>query len=377
MTFGKWPEDIHSTAEQQKRIASAKSSKTTPTKIDKISKEGIFPGSGATPYKTTLENCTCFDFSRRKLPCKHIYRLAIELGLLHETAKRGINKNVLNSSQMTLPEAVAEVEKLSDDSQNFIKMLPQAEPVIFTVSENNQELLSCTLLKKDSLEPRQILDRMQKKEILDMLKNNGHVPEKSLTKDALIPWALESVADIKSMLPDIVSLSASPYAQKIWRKLYTYLRRKYDWEHSYLESEERGMELFLVPTGVEGSCSVNANQQRAYYFPDDEITELLTFYGHNRCLNGFIVNRRDAIPAEGGGKLNRKNLVITGTFDNMTRAEVSAIIQRHGGRVNEWITKNTAYVVVGDKAGNKLQQAKEKGVPLLSLKELFSLIDEN
>jgi len=34
-------------------------------------------------YKhATLESCTCPDFKERKLPCKHMYRLASELGLI-------------------------------------------------------------------------------------------------------------------------------------------------------------------------------------------------------------------------------------------------------------------------------------------------------
>lgn len=126
MTFGEWSEDVHISDEQKKRIISARSSKTTPSFIDKQSQTGIFPGSGSVPYKTTLEYCTCIDFSRRKLPCKHIYRLAIEIGLLPEEAKSGINKNTLASSQISLADAVAEIENLSDDSQIFIKNFPQS-----------------------------------------------------------------------------------------------------------------------------------------------------------------------------------------------------------------------------------------------------------
>lgn len=32
-------------------------------------------------YETSLTGCQCVDFHRRKLPCKHIYRLATELGV--------------------------------------------------------------------------------------------------------------------------------------------------------------------------------------------------------------------------------------------------------------------------------------------------------
>lgn len=45
--------------------------------------EGIFKGSGKDAYITHLNDCTCKDFGlgHKKRPCKHIYRLAAELGL--------------------------------------------------------------------------------------------------------------------------------------------------------------------------------------------------------------------------------------------------------------------------------------------------------
>ena len=33
-------------------------------------------------YKTTLSGCTCSDFITRKVPCKHMYRLALELNII-------------------------------------------------------------------------------------------------------------------------------------------------------------------------------------------------------------------------------------------------------------------------------------------------------
>lgn len=38
-------------------------------------------GSGLDPYTVTLHGCQCTDYQRRGLPCKHMIRLALELGL--------------------------------------------------------------------------------------------------------------------------------------------------------------------------------------------------------------------------------------------------------------------------------------------------------
>ena len=59
----------------------------------------------------------------------------------------------------------------------------------------------------------------------------------------------------------------------------------------------------------------------------------------------------------------------------MTRADISAMILNHGGRVNEWVTKSTTYLLVGDAAGYKLRKAKEKGVSLLNMQDFLSLIN--
>lgn len=74
--------DINNHPDQIKRIQSAKSSKTVPLSIDREAQTGIFSGSGQKPYETTLSSCTCRDYFVRRLPCKHMYRLMIELNLL-------------------------------------------------------------------------------------------------------------------------------------------------------------------------------------------------------------------------------------------------------------------------------------------------------
>lgn len=72
-------ENIDSHPEQIKRMEKARGAKMAPLSIDYASKTAIFPGSGKTPYETTVDTCTCRDYFVRRLPCKHIYRLRMEL----------------------------------------------------------------------------------------------------------------------------------------------------------------------------------------------------------------------------------------------------------------------------------------------------------
>ena len=83
-------DDINNEPDQLKRQKSALSSKCTPAEVDHVNQTGIFKGSGKKPYNTTLNSCTCRDYFVRRLPCKHMYRLAMELGLFEGDFKSNI-----------------------------------------------------------------------------------------------------------------------------------------------------------------------------------------------------------------------------------------------------------------------------------------------
>lgn len=82
VNFGGWPSDIHSDFEQVKRIESGKKLKKKIVALDKEGQRIVIQGSAAEPYQATLQECTCADFAIRQAPCKHMYSLAMELGLL-------------------------------------------------------------------------------------------------------------------------------------------------------------------------------------------------------------------------------------------------------------------------------------------------------
>jgi DNA ligase (NAD+) len=76
------------------------------------------------------------------------------------------------------------------------------------------------------------------------------------------------------------------------------------------------------------------------------------------------------------GDLNGKRFVLTGTLPNLTRAEAKARIQAKGGRVLSAVSKDTDYVVLGGKAGKKLDKAKELQIPVLDEEALLKLLEE-
>ncbi len=284
--FGPWPESVHSSPDQLKRIKSAQSADVTPDSIDVAAQSCTIKGSGKKPYTVTLSSCTCNDFSRRHLPCKHIYRLAAELGLIDLPVKSGASKG----NQFTLEEAISALEALSPQAQQYVQRFLYASngygtggdpDARFSVpaSALSDELKLCPLLLWSDASLSQVLETFKKNQLLDVCAciPVSPAPKKNASKAALSEWILQHAGACTYDFPAFITFSFSPNFRRFRREVYSYLLRKFDSE-SLLD--ERG--LFRCPHGA-----VWHNDGR-YYFPDDKITALLTLYGHNRCLNGFV-----------------------------------------------------------------------------------------
>lgn len=73
-------------------------------------------------------------------------------------------------------------------------------------------------------------------------------------------------------------------------------------------------------------------------------------------------------------KLAGKTFVLTGTLQNMTRDEASAIIKSHGGKTSSSVSKKTSYVLAGENAGSKLDKAQNLGVIILTEGDFLEMI---
>ena len=65
------------------------------------------------------------------------------------------------------------------------------------------------------------------------------------------------------------------------------------------------------------------------------------------------------------GPFSGKTFVVTGTLAGMSREEAESAIRAKGGSVSGSVSKNTDYLVAGEKAGSKLAKATALGVPVL------------
>jgi DNA ligase (NAD+) len=73
-------------------------------------------------------------------------------------------------------------------------------------------------------------------------------------------------------------------------------------------------------------------------------------------------------------KLAGKSFVFTGGLANRSREEAGEMVQQHGGKVSNSVSKKTDYVVVGTDPGSKYDKAKELGVTILTEEEFEKLI---
>ena len=90
--------------------------------------------------------------------------------------------------------------------------------------------------------------------------------------------------------------------------------------------------------------------------------------GHGLRLQEGAKDEEETYPLSG------KVFVLTGALAGMTREEAKARILAAGAKVSGSVSRNTDYVVAGDKAGSKLQKARQLGVEVIDEADLSALL---
>ena len=71
-----------------------------------------------------------------------------------------------------------------------------------------------------------------------------------------------------------------------------------------------------------------------------------------------------------------KTFVISGTF-NMSRNELTKIIEDSGGNVSSSVSKNTHALILGENGGSKEEKAKKLGIKIIDKNELYKILKIN
>ena len=84
----------------------------------------------------------------------------------------------------------------------------------------------------------------------------------------------------------------------------------------------------------------------------------------------FITFELVTSSSQTSGAFTGKTVVITGTFKEYTRDELTEILQNMGAKVTGSVSKKTDFVLCGENAGSKLQKARDLGITVITEEEL-------
>lgn len=114
-------------------------------------------------------------------------------------------------------------------------------------------------------------------------------------------------------------------------------------------------------SSIDGVGDVIGESVKSYFsFPQAKklIDELKSF--------GVNVNFTESL---GSGKLSGKSIIVTGSLNRFTRAEITNIIENLGGKVVSSVSKKVFFVLVGENPGSKLSKAYNLGIKVMKEEE--------
>jgi DNA ligase (NAD+) len=103
----------------------------------------------------------------------------------------------------------------------------------------------------------------------------------------------------------------------------------------------------------------------AAYFADESTRHLV------RKLAAAGVRMDEPTPKAAGSGLTGQTVVITGTLPELSRAQATALVTAHGGRVASSVSKATSFLVAGEDGGSKLDKARELNIEVIDEAELI------
>lgn len=167
---------------------------------------------------------------------------------------------------------------------------------------------------------------------------------------------------------------------------------------SIQDSKERGLAPLIFALGIRhtgeksgktlaqafGSMDklLSATVEELQAIPDvgPAMAESLVQFFSLESTDRFLTKLRNAGVSMTAEKLSKpqifagKSIVVTGSLERMERREIETLIEEHGGKAASSVSKKTAFVVAGEKAGSKLVAAHGLGIPVLTEEEFEQLL---
>lgn len=122
---------------------------------------------------------------------------------------------------------------------------------------------------------------------------------------------------------------------------------------------------------IDGIGDITAHDLKAYFDQPENVMFIQKLA--NAGVNMF--SKSHAGPELRAQPFAGLTFVITGTLDDMSRDEAKEYIEHRGGKVSGSVSKKTNYLLAGENGGSKLDKAKSLGVPIISLNDLYDMLN--
>ncbi len=117
--------------------------------------------------------------------------------------------------------------------------------------------------------------------------------------------------------------------------------------------------------GISESVIHSLNEWKS---DNDNLTTLKALEKH-----GFKLDKKSSSST---GKLNGETFVITGSLNKFSRQDLINLIEDSGGIVTTSVSKNTNFLIAGEKPGSKLEKAKKLKIKIMNEDEALSYINK-
>jgi len=85
--------------------------------------------------------------------------------------------------------------------------------------------------------------------------------------------------------------------------------------------------------------------------------------------------QKSAAAENRGNPFAGRTVVVTGKLENFTRDSINEKIESLGAKAGGSVSRNTDFLICGEKAGSKLGKAQSLGVKVLTERQFLSMAD--
>ena len=109
------------------------------------------------------------------------------------------------------------------------------------------------------------------------------------------------------------------------------------------------------------------------------VSSIIEYFSYTQNLSlikklSKILNIKSNIVSNSKNFFNNKSIIFTGTLNSISRDEAKYMAKVVGAKILSSVTKNTDYVIIGDKAGSKEKKARELNLNIFSEKDFLKKI---